>query len=47
MPKMKSERGEGATCPDFGWVCAPVEPESRPITRAKCLIEKTPKNLSK
>ena len=33
--------GEGATCPDFGWVCASAEPKSRPITRAKFFIEKT------
>ena len=36
------ERG-GATCPDFGQVCAQAEPKSRPITRAKFFIEKPPK----
>ena len=38
------EEGGGATCPDFGKACAPAEPKSRPMTRAKFFIEKkTPK----
>ena len=36
---------EEATYPDFGLVCAPVEPKSGPITRAKSLIEKTSKTF--
>ena len=34
----------GATCPDFGKVCAPAEPKSRPIIWAKIFIEKTYEN---
>ena len=35
-------RGGGATCPDFGYVCAPAEPKSRPITQAKFSVGKQP-----
>ena len=38
---------EGGTCQDFGQVCAPVEPNSRPITRPKFFIEKNHQNPMK
>ena len=37
--------GGKVTCPDFGLMCALVEPKSGPITQAKFFIEKTPKTF--